>query len=114
MNDSTSHIYNEDEVSNEYNTVKTITLNRILEIYNIDPNEISLIKVDIEGGEEYILNDLYNMYKEYNVALYISFHYTWWKDKNLKRFDFMTEEMRNNIENNPFTSIVFSSETAIR
>lgn len=108
MNDSTSQIYNDNETSDEFYLIKTITLQNIIETNNINPTEISLIKVDIEGGEEYILNDLYDVYKKYNVPLYISFHYTWWKDKNLERFVFLTEIQKQNIIGNPFTSILLN------
>ena len=59
-NTSTSQILiQEDNYNNEdFTLVKTITFNSIIENYNIDPTEISLIKVDIEGGEENILNEL--------------------------------------------------------
>jgi FkbM family methyltransferase len=106
INDSTSQIYTDEDISNEYYKIQTITLQRMIEHYNINPREISLIKVDIEGGEEYIINDLYNIYKTYSVPLYISFHYDWWQDKNLDRFEFLTEEQKNNIINSPFISLL--------
>ena len=77
-------------------------------INNINPNEISLIKVDIEGGEEFILNDLFILNAKYKMPLYISFHYDWWKDKNLNRFDFLTESQKNKIVTQPFCSILFT------
>jgi len=107
MNDSTSQIYDDNDPSDEIYLVKTITLQCIIENYNISPTEISLIKVDIEGGEEYILNDLYNIHKTYKTPLYISFHYDWWKDKNLNRFDFLTELQKDKIKTCPFCSILF-------
>ncbi len=65
---STSQIYSDDnQVSDEYNLIKTITLDNIIKTYNIDYNEISLIKVDIEGGEENILSELINIHEIYNV-----------------------------------------------
>ena len=107
MNDSTSQIYNENEVSNEYYIVKTITIQGAIDHYNINPDEISLIKVDIEGGEEYIISELYDIYIKYHIPLYISFHYSWWKDKNLDRFCFLTENQKNKIIKEPFSSILF-------
>lgn len=108
MNDSTSQIYGDNETSDEFYTVKTISLERLLEKYSINPNDVSLIKVDIEGGEEFILNDLHDIKLHYNVPLYISFHLSWWKNKNLERFTFLSEQQKNEIYNNPFTSILFS------
>ena len=107
MNDSTSQIYDSSKVSDEYYTVSTITPQEILDHYNINPNEISLIKVDIEGGEEYIISELYDIHKKYNIPLYISFHYSWWKDKTLDRFYFLTTDQKNKIINDPFISILF-------
>ena len=108
LNDSTSQIYNENDTSNDYYLVNTITIKSIISKYNINTSEISLIKVDIEGGEEYILDDLYTMYKEYKIPLYISFHYSWWKNKDLRRFSFLTDHQKNSIYNNPFISLLFN------
>jgi hypothetical protein len=66
-----------------------------------------LIKVDIEGGEEYILNDLHELYNVYHIPLYISFHYSWWQNKDLDRFEWLTSGQKQNILNYPFTSIMF-------
>lgn len=107
LNDSTSQIYLEDEVTDGTYSIKTITINKIIEKFNINPTEISLIKVDIEGGEEFILNDLYNLYNKYNTPLYISFHYDWWKNKDLNRFSFLTEDQKQEILKNPFGSLLF-------
>jgi FkbM family methyltransferase len=108
LNDSTSQIYLNDETSDDYYSIKTITLKTIIQENNIDISNISLIKVDIEGGEEHILNDLYEIHSLYKIPLYISFHYSWWKNNDLDRFTFLTEEQKNNIRYNPFISLVFS------
>jgi len=110
LNDSTSQICNNDniDIQNEgYYSVKTITIDDIMKQYDIKPIDISLIKVDIEGGEEFILEDLFRLKRNYNVSLYISFHHSWWKNKDLTRFEFLTNEHINNIIDNPFTSILF-------
>jgi len=107
MNDSTSQIYDEDDNVENCYKIKTITIESIINEYKIDPNNISLIKVDIEGGEEYILEDLYNIYTKYKIPMYISFHYTWWKNKDLERFKLISEEQRNFIINYPFESILY-------
>lgn len=109
MNDSTSQIHDvgddqDDQDDNSYR-IKTISLQRILTF--TDPSKISLIKVDIEGGEENILDDLFAIRMEYRTPLYISFHYDWWKDKNLDRFSYLSEKHRQAIISNPFTSILF-------
>lgn len=106
LNDSTSQIIYDE--SKDGNTIKTMTLQRIINDNNIDPKNISLIKVDIEGGEENILEDLYDIHKKFDVPLYISFHYGWWKNKDLGRFKFLTEKQKYDIQQNPFISILFS------
>jgi FkbM family methyltransferase len=107
MNDSSSQIYSDTDTSDEFYLTKSITINRILTEYQINPAEIGLIKVDIEGGEENILNDLFALYKSYKIPMYISFHYSWWNDKNLDRFDFLTVEAKNKIVAEPFSSLLF-------
>jgi len=108
LNDSTSQIYLDNESSTDCYSVKTVTINNILENNNINPLMISLIKVDIEGGEEYILDDLYNIYTQYKVPLYISFHVSWWKNNNLSRFKLLSNHHLAAIKHNPFISILFT------
>lgn len=111
MNDSTSHIHDVAALNRndtpEYH-IKTITLHGMISSFAIDPLRISLIKVDIEGGEENILEDLFEIRQKFNTPLYISFHYDWWKDKNLNRFEYLTEEHRQTIISYPFIGILFS------
>jgi len=106
MNDSTSQIHTSKNSQHSIQ-VKTITIENIISNYKIDLNNISLIKVDIEGGEENILNNLYKLHTEYRIPLYISIHYNWWKDKNLNRFTFLTEEQKHIIKDNPFINLLF-------
>jgi len=107
MNDSTSQIYSENESSDEFYNVTTISLERLIEKYAINPNDVSLIKVDIEGGEEFIFQHLYDIKMRYHIPLYISFHHSWWKNKNLDRFPFLSDQQKNEIYHNPFISILF-------
>ena len=107
MNDSTSHIYSDDITTDEFYLAETITIGNIIQNYNINISEISLIKVDIEGGEENILDELFDLKIKYNIPLYISFHYTWWKDKNLDRFSYLSLDNKNLILEYPFISILF-------
>ena len=107
LNDSTSQIYDSSDTPDEsVYPVKTISVRGLLTKYNVALESISLIKVDIEGGEEYILNDLLELKKQYPVPMYISFHYTWWKNPDLRRFP-LTEEQIQHIMMYPFTSILF-------
>jgi len=107
MNDSTSQIHINSKLDENF-LMDTITLNSIITDYNIDINEISLIKVDIEGGEENILDDLLNIGNIHkNVKLYISFHFKWWNNKNLDRFKLLTFFQKETIKKDPFCSILF-------
>lgn len=107
LNDSTSQIYSEGEYSDSVYQKQTITIGSLLTEYNINPLDISLIKVDIEGGEEYILVDLFDIYAKYSAPMYISFHYSWWNNKDLDRFPFLDPMIKERIRNDPFVSIVF-------
>ena len=104
---SSSQIYTEDIISDDFYLVETITIGNIIKNYQINTSEISLIKVDIEGGEEYILNDLFNIHIKYCIPLYIRFHHSCWKDKNLDRFIFLSANIKNRIIAEPFASIIF-------
>ena len=76
--------------------------------YNINPNEISLINIDIAGREENILNDLFNLHKLYKIPLNICFYYDCWNDKNLDRFIFLSEQDKETICNNNSIDILFT------
>jgi FkbM family methyltransferase len=90
----------------EYYFVDTITMECIIKNYQINPSEIGLIKVDIEGGEENILNDLNDIYTKYKIPIYVNFHYTLWNDKNLDRFVWLSDTIKNQIQADPFASIL--------
>lgn len=106
LNDSTSQLYESDDDITHGNCypIKTITINSLIKQYNI--RDVSLIKVDIEGGEEFILDDLYHVKLELGTRIYVSFHYSWWKDKDLHRFAFLTEGQIMSIIQNPFISLL--------
>jgi FkbM family methyltransferase len=106
LNDSTSHIQTNHKTKDDNYMIETITIESLISQYNINPNEISLIKVDIEGGEENILRQMYSIHKAHNINVYISFHYTWWVDKNLDRFEFLTDAQKTQIIKHPFCSIL--------
>jgi FkbM family methyltransferase len=83
----------------------TITFNEIIEKYKL--NNLSLIKVDIGGTEEDILNNLLEYSNTYKVPIYISFYYERWNDKNLNRFSNLNEYQKENIISSPCSSILF-------
>jgi FkbM family methyltransferase len=111
LNDSTSQIHGAAAaavaVADGAYLVKTVTIADLLKQHEIDPKNVSLIKVDIEGGEEPILDQLYAIHVEFGIPMYISFHHTWWSDKNLDRFTWLTEEQKQRVYRDPFVSLLF-------
>jgi hypothetical protein len=97
-------IYN---IDNSYILIDTITLETTIKKYNIDVIDISLIKVDIKGKEENILNSLYDIHTNYNIPIYICFYYSLWNDKNLDRFSFLSSDNKNKIVSLSICSILF-------
>jgi len=89
------------------NLVTSTSIHALLLEHKVDPSNISLIKVDIEGAEEFVLYDLYSLYTTYSIPLYISFHYPFFTDKNVDRFVFLTDEQKAIIRNIRFPSILF-------
>jgi len=81
LGDSTSQLKNE-STNTEDSEVLTISLSDILK----ETKDVSFIKVDIEGGEEHIIPELFETCSKHNISLWISFHYDWWKDPNIDRF----------------------------
>lgn len=76
LNQSTSHI--------NYNTIKQddylIDTISLLDIVNPVLDAVGFIKVDIEGGEGNILDDVTTIL-EYNIPILISFHFPWIQDQ---------------------------------
>jgi hypothetical protein len=56
-------------------------------ISNYPEDKISFLKIDIEGGEENILDELFDLGEVYNWKVWLSFHYGWWEDKSINRFE---------------------------
>jgi FkbM family methyltransferase len=75
-------------------TVKTINLNELIK-HKID--EISMINVDINGSEEFILDDLIKLNKNYKIPIHIKFYYNRWNNKNINQF---SDEMKDKIKTN--------------
>jgi hypothetical protein len=50
----------------------------------------SFIRVDIQGKEEDILSDLYDIHIKYKTTLFINFSYSKWNNKDIDRFSFLT------------------------
>lgn len=63
------------------------TINIFDVINDVNPYDIGLIKVDIEGGDEDVFRELITVGSKYGWKIWLSFHYGWWKDKNIRRFE---------------------------
>ena len=83
-------------------------INGIINDYNIDLKDISLIKINIKGSEENMLNDLSELYYKHSIPLHISIYYNLWKNKNLNRFIFLTQELKEIIKNNSSIDLLFA------
>lgn len=81
LNDSTSQLKEKWTHPDDY-VIDTITLKDII----TEPEKVGFIKVDIEGGEEDILEELYSFCEKYKIPMLLSFHTYWWKNINLSRF----------------------------
>lgn len=66
--------------------LETISLHDIIMLSG-GYDQVSFIKLDIEGGEENIIPDLFTICSENKYDLWMSFHYDWWADKNIERFN---------------------------
>jgi FkbM family methyltransferase len=64
-------------------SLQTITFKELQNRLNL--SDVSFVKVDIEGGEEIILEILFEIASEYKWSVLISFHLNWWKDSNIHR-----------------------------
>jgi len=120
FNKSTSSIKNESNNINDY-SVQAITFKQLIHDYvyendAIKDKKISFIKCDIEGGEESILEDVLYFAYHNKVKVYMSFHVSWWKSKNIADFEYLFKFFKTNcpnsdivayIQKNPFTSILF-------
>jgi len=59
---------------NEIVSIETITIETLIEQQKINPDHISLIKMDIEGGEKIVVPALINFLKKHKPNFYISLH----------------------------------------
>ena len=122
LNDSTScikKITNAFDSKNNY-VISSLTLKQIIEGYipkNISTNSrVSFIKCDIEGGEEPILEDILQYAFMNNCSVWMSFHYQWWTEKNIEKFEALfnkfdtscpSKNICDYIRANPTTTILF-------
>uniref|UniRef100_A0A6C0H381 Methyltransferase FkbM domain-containing protein n=1 Tax=viral metagenome TaxID=1070528 RepID=A0A6C0H381_9ZZZZ len=116
LNESMSQIKEGKSDETDYE-IDTITFAQIIK----DRTDIGFIKIDIEGGEENILEDVLTFSLKNKIPVYISFHLDWWIDKNSKRFNSLFESSKikhqnivitlekfySMLDKNPFESFLF-------
>jgi len=91
-------------------SINCLSFSDLIAQYNID--NLSLIKVNIEGGEEFILEDLLKYSLEKRVPVYLSFHFSWWKQPDLLKYvpyfeKFKCGDICSRVRYNPCDSILF-------
>lgn len=119
LNLSTSQIHQNKSTELDYQ-VTSITFKELIQ-RNLD---LSLIKIDIEGAEEYLLDNLLEYLKSSDVPVLISFHLTWWRKYSLNDFDFQDIIITDTDENpvdlhkmlgqDPFFTFIFKGKTSIK
>ena len=60
-------------------------IEKLIEQQNIDPQNISLIKMDIEGGEKIVVPSLVNFLNTYKPVFYISLHRCFLTDTDINK-----------------------------
>lgn len=65
--------------------IKTITIDSLIEEYNINPQNISLIKIDIEGGEIIVVPAIEKFLKKYKPPLFISLHFCYLREIDIDK-----------------------------
>jgi FkbM family methyltransferase len=119
LNQSTSmikklrDIFDDNEVNEGNNDYQSpaISFEDMIREYGI--TNLSLIKCDIEGGEEHIMIQMLEYVLQHNIACYLSFHYAWWQDLNIERFESLFlkfkdgDSITSKVKSSPFDSILF-------
>lgn len=98
MKDNCANNYKRTAVANNTNIEALIKDATIAATATVAPLTISLIRIDIDGKEEDMLSDLYNIHIKYGATLFIKFNYSKWNDKNIDRFQFLTQKAKDIIK----------------
>ena len=117
MNLSVSQIDTNKSTELDY-PVTTISFNSLIQRCG---DNLSAIKVDIEGAEEHILDQILNYLRTTTTPCIVSFHYTWWRHHRLDQFDFtgiraetldqqFLPDVKQWILKDPFISVVLQKE----
>jgi len=83
LGSSTSQSKKQSDDINDY-SIDTISIFDLLKI--VEPTDIEFLKVDIEGGDEDIFEEIITVGSNYGWKIWLSFHYGWWKNKDVSRF----------------------------
>ena len=112
MNESVSQIVSQDSPKYKYHSDSITFAQLVSGIEN--PRDISLVKMDIEGGEEFILQEVLQWCYENRVPAFISFHLAWWQQPNPEMFQAKFRDQfklfRHDpvvVTNSPFASLLF-------
>lgn len=119
LNGSTSFIKTRSDSQHDY-AVNSLTLSQIIDEFvskndKLNNYKISFIKCDIEGGEESVLENILQYALENNIKVLMSFHYDWWKNKNLESFEPLFQKFKTGVPKTvtayintaPFGSVLF-------
>jgi FkbM family methyltransferase len=116
LGDSTSQILS--EVSDSFQTVASISVQSLIK-HLLEVGKISLIKIDIVGGEEHVLREMCKFCSSFSIPLYVSFHLPWWTNLNWHTLETLLiefyEEMHvsalQTLRRDGFASLLFVNST---
>jgi FkbM family methyltransferase len=91
----------------------TVSLSSILDEFGRE--NLGFIKVDIEGGEESIIPHLFTEANLLKIPIWLSFHVSWWTDKNVDRYleyfrmanNINADSLVANLKDKPMCDILF-------
>jgi FkbM family methyltransferase len=99
----------ENKVNNDYenSSIPQLSFSEFIRDNNISLSDIGFINIDIDGLEENILLDVYEFCINSNIPIYVTIYYEKWINKDLNRFEFLTENHKREIQSNHVTSFLF-------
>ncbi len=84
-NSESTMMLDEISVEGEVVEVEVVKLEEAISELSINPKEISICKMDIEGGEKIVIPAIINFLKEYNIPLYISLHWGILEEEDIEK-----------------------------
>lgn len=115
LNESMSYIKEHSDNPHDV-TLRTVTFDGLP---IPDGANVKFVKCDIEGGEEVILEDLLNFCLKNDSQAWVSFHLTWWQNRDIRRFSNLFSKFNTDvadpmwylINDNGFGSILFTPKS---